>query len=79
MPGIVPVARHTVGESNADSALEFTGTSGKIIPWARQPWKTISVPLVDRGKKDKVFLFWGFFFLLKMVFNANQDAWVEEG
>lgn len=44
MPGVVLryAARYTVGESNTDAALKFTGTSEKGLPWemrGRQYWE----------------------------------------
>ena len=44
MPGVVLryAARYTVGESNTDAALKFTGASEKGLPWElkrRQYWE----------------------------------------
>lgn len=58
MPGVVTVARDTVG-NQTDSALEFTGTSGKRINWAmreRQPWENY-IGATGCQKKDKFVLF----------------------
>lgn len=72
MPGVVPVARDTVG-SPIESTLEFTGASGKRINWAmrgRRPWENYR-GASGREKKRSLFCF-------QILFNTDQDALEEE-